>query len=389
LYSQYNQFKACDRKSANLGERHFPFVKNDTFAKILLRAVIMNSTFNEFYMQRCLELAAMGAGQVAPNPMVGAVLVHQGRIIGEGYHRQYGQAHAEVNCVNSVAPEERSLIPLATMYVSLEPCAHHGKTPPCADLIVSQGIRQVVIGCVDTFSAVAGKGIEKLEKAGVQVQTGVLEAACRQINRRFFTFHEQQRPYIVLKWAQTSNGLIAGAGGAPLRISNQYSDRLVHKWRSEEMGILAGTRTAISDNPRLNNRLWTGKDPVRLIIDRDLKVPRSHHVWDGSIPTIFITAEAAETHGLTETLPLDFNTALLPQLMQQLHRRQIQSILVEGGQAVLQQFIAAGLWDEARVITGTGTLPEGLAAPVLTNALLTHTLQVAGDRIDFYHPAQL
>lgn len=230
----------------------------------------MNSTFNEFYMQRCLELAAMGAGQVAPNPMVGAVLVHQGRIIGEGYHRQYGQAHAEVNCVNSVAEEERSLIPLATMYVSLEPCAHHGKTPPCADLIVAQGIKQVVIGCMDTFSAVAGKGIEKLEKAGIKVETGVLEAECRQINRRFFTFHEQQRPYIVLKWAQSRNGLVAGAGGVPVRISNKYSDRLVHKWRSEEMGILAGTRTAINDNPRLNNRLWTGKDPVRIIIDLSL-----------------------------------------------------------------------------------------------------------------------
>jgi len=345
----------------------------------------MNSTFNEFFMQRCLELAAMGAGQVAPNPMVGAVLVHQGRIIGEGYHRQYGQAHAEVNCVNSVAEEERSLIPLATMYVSLEPCAHHGKTPPCADLIVSQGIKQVLIGCIDTFSAVAGKGIEKLEKAGVQVQTGVLEAACRQINRRFFTFHEQKRPYIVLKWAQSNNGLVAGADGAPVRISNSYSDRMVHKWRSEEMGILVGTRTAIKDNPRLNNRLWTGKDPVRLVIDREMKVPRSHHVWDGSIPTIFITAAAADTHGLTESMSLDFSAALLPQLMKQLHQRQIQSILVEGGPHVLQQFIAAGLWDEARVITGTATLPEGPAAPVLTNAALTHTMQVAGDRIDFYH----
>lgn len=346
----------------------------------------MNSTFNEFFMQRCLELAAMGAGQVAPNPMVGAVLVHQGRIIGEGYHRQYGQAHAEVNCVNSVAAEDQSLIPLATMYVSLEPCAHHGKTPPCADLIVSRGIKEVVIGCIDTFSAVAGKGIEKLKKAAITVHTGMLEAECRYINRRFFTFHEKKRPYIVLKWAQASNGIMAAADGAPVKISNPYSDRLVHKWRSEEMGILVGTRTAILDNPRLNNRLWTGKDPVRLIIDREGKVPRSHHVWDGSIPTIFITGNSTDTHGLTEIMELDF-TDMLPALLKQLHQRHIQSVLVEGGPHLLQQFIAAGLWDEARIITGTVTLADGLSAPVLTRAISVDTMQVNGDRIDFYNPA--
>lgn len=346
----------------------------------------MNSTFNEFFMQRCLELAAMGAGQVAPNPMVGAVLVHQGRIIGEGYHRQYGQAHAEVNCVNSVTAEDQSLIPLATMYVSLEPCAHHGKTPPCADLIVSRGIKEVVIGCIDTFSAVAGKGIEKLEKAGVTVHTGMLEAECRHINRRFFTFHEKKRPYIVLKWAQGPNGIMAAADGAPVKISNPYSDRLVHKWRSEEMGILVGTRTAIMDNPRLNNRLWTGKDPVRLVIDREGKVPHTHHLWDGSIPTIFITATHAETHGLTETMQVDF-ADLLPVLLKQLQQRQIQSILVEGGPHLLQQFIAAGLWDEARIITGTVTLADGLAAPLLTSANRVDTVLVNGDRIDFYNPA--
>ncbi|WP_349314504.1 bifunctional diaminohydroxyphosphoribosylaminopyrimidine deaminase/5-amino-6-(5-phosphoribosylamino)uracil reductase RibD [Chitinophaga sp. MM2321] len=335
-------------------------------------------------MRRCLELAAMGAGQVAPNPMVGAVLVHQERIIGEGYHRQYGQAHAEVNCVNSVQAEDRSLIPLATMYVSLEPCAHHGKTPPCADLILSQGIKQVVIGCVDSFSAVAGKGIAKLQQAGVTVHTGMLEAACRQLNRRFFTFHEKKRPYIVLKWAQSSNGFMASSSGAPVRLSNTYSDRLVHKWRSEEMAILVGTRTAILDNPRLNNRLWTGKDPVRLVIDRALQVPRTHHLWDGSIPTVFITAAATDTNGLTETLQLDFRGELLPQLMEKLHHRQVQSVLVEGGAYVLQRFIETGLWDEARIITGTVTLPGGQAAPVLTHASLEHTMHLDGDRIGFY-----
>ena len=345
----------------------------------------MSNTINEIFMRRCLELARMGAGAVAPNPMVGAVLVHQGRIIGEGYHRQYGQAHAEVNCVNSVSEAERTLIPLATMYVSLEPCAHHGKTPPCADLIVSQGIKEVVIGCVDTFSAVAGKGIEKLEKAGIKVHNGMLEKECREINRRFFTYHEKKRPYIILKWAQGTNGIMAGADGAPVKISNSYSDRLVHKWRSEEMGILVGTRTALMDNPKLNNRLWTGKDPIRLVIDRTLKIPKHYHLWDGSIPTIFITAESGEGTGLTQMMQLDFREPLLPQLLTGLYARQIQSVLVEGGSYVLQQFIQAGLWDEARVITGTVTLPQGLAAPTLTGAGLLSSTQVYSDRIDYYY----
>lgn len=345
----------------------------------------MNSTDHEIFMRRCLELAAMGRGNAAPNPMVGAVLVHQGRIIGEGYHQQYGQAHAEVNCVNSVVEEDKPLISRATMYVSLEPCAHHGKTPPCADLIVSQQIPEVVIGCVDTFSAVAGKGIEKLEKAGIKVHTGVLEAACRAINNRFFTFHEQQRPYIILKWAQSCNGFMAGSDGAPVRISNAWSNRLVHRWRSEEMAILVGTRTAMLDNPRLNTRLWPGKDPVRLVIDRTLSVPRTHHLWDGSIPTIFLTAEESSPHGLTQTLQLDFQRELLPQLMESLYRQQIQSVLVEGGPYVLQRFLEAGLWDEARIITGTVTLPNGLPAPAISHAVLDNTVYLEGDRIDFYH----
>ncbi|NLR66178.1 bifunctional diaminohydroxyphosphoribosylaminopyrimidine deaminase/5-amino-6-(5-phosphoribosylamino)uracil reductase RibD [Chitinophaga varians] len=343
----------------------------------------MNSTDHEIFMRRCLELAAMGRGHAAPNPVVGAVLVHQGRIIGEGYHRQYGQAHAEVNCVNSVTAEDRPLIQRATMYVSLEPCAHHGKTPPCADLIVSEKIPEVVIGCVDTFSAVAGKGIEKLKKAGIKVHTGVLETACRAINRRFFTFHEQQRPYIILKWAQSRNGFMAGPDGAPVRISNHWSDRLVHRWRSEEMAILVGTRTAILDNPQLNTRLWPGKDPVRLVIDRTLAVPRTHHLWDGSIPTIFITAEKT-TDEKADLLTLDFTAPLLPQLMQHLHQRQIQSVLVEGGPYVLQRFLETDLWDEARVITGTNTLSDGLPAPVLRQAAVEETLHLEGDRIDIY-----
>lgn len=344
----------------------------------------MDSSFDEFYMQRCLQLAKLGAGNVAPNPMVGAVLVHEGRIIGEGYHRQYGYAHAEVNCVRSVKQEDQSLIPASTMYVSLEPCAHYGKTPPCAELIVSQRIGEVVIGCVDTFSKVAGKGIAMLKEAGITVRTGVLEAACRQLNDRFFTYHEQQRPYIILKWAQSAAGYMAAADGSPVKISNGLTDRLVHRWRSEEMGIMVGTNTAVADNPRLNNRLWTGKDPIRIVIDRSLKTPRHYHLWNDQIPTLFITAEATATAGQTEMITADFQQALLPQLMTLLHERKILSILVEGGPYILNQFIAAGLWDEARVIIGSHSQPDGVEAPVLAHALLTEETLLEGDRILYY-----
>lgn len=354
------------------------------FCKHIISFVIMDSSRDEFFMQRCLQLAQLGAGQVAPNPMVGAVLVHQDRIIGEGWHRQYGQAHAEVNCVHSVADTDKALIPQATMYVSLEPCAHHGKTPPCADLIVSERIREVVIGCKDTFSAVAGKGIEKLEKAGIQVRTGVLEAACRDINRRFFTFHEKKRPYIVLKWAQSLNGIIATTSGAPVRISNSYSDRLVHQWRSEEMSILVGTHTAVNDNPRLNNRLWTGKHPIRLVIDQTLKTPRTHHLWDGSVRTVFITATDTTVSGLTEILEIDFNLPVIDQLLKWLYEQNIQSVLVEGGPHVLQQFITADIWDEARVITGGNLLPEGTGAPMLPAGNVENTICLEEDRIVYY-----
>lgn len=354
------------------------------FCKHIISFVIMDSSRDEFFMQRCLQLAQLGAGHVAPNPMVGAVLVHQDRIIGEGWHRQYGQAHAEVNCVHSVADTDKALIPQATMYVSLEPCAHHGKTPPCADLIVAEGIREVVIGCKDTFSAVAGKGIEKLEKAGIKVRTGVLEAACRHINRRFFTFHEKKRPYIILKWAQSLNGIMATTSGAPVHISNSYSDRLVHQWRSEEMSILVGTNTAVNDNPRLNNRLWTGNHPIRLVIDRTLKTPRTHHLWDGSIRTVFITATNVATSGLTAILEIDFNQPVIDQLLKWLYEQNIQSVLVEGGPDVLQRFITAGVWDEARVITGSNLLPEGIGAPLLPVENVADSICLEDDRIVYY-----
>ncbi|QHS62984.1 bifunctional diaminohydroxyphosphoribosylaminopyrimidine deaminase/5-amino-6-(5-phosphoribosylamino)uracil reductase RibD [Chitinophaga agri] len=344
----------------------------------------MDSSFDEFYMQRCIQLAKLGAGNVAPNPMVGAVLVHEGRIIGEGYHRQYGYAHAEVNCVRSVTPEDRHLIPAATIYVSLEPCAHYGKTPPCAALIVSEKIGTVVIGCVDTFSKVAGKGIEILKNAGVTVRTGVLESACRELNSRFFTFHEEQRPYIILKWAQNRDGYMAAANGTPVRISNHLTDRLVHRWRSEEMGILVGTNTAVADNPRLNNRHWTGKDPLRIVIDRTLKTPRDFHLWKGPAHSLFISERSAAETDTVAIVTADFTQPLLPQLMKILHERKILSVLVEGGAHVLREFIAHDLWDEARVITGHNPLAQGVNAPVLPTVLLNNELILESDLIRYY-----
>lgn len=336
---------------------------------------------DEFFMKRCLQLAQLGAGLVAPNPVVGAVLVHEGRIIGEGHHRVYGQGHAEVNCIASVAEADRHLITQSTIYVSLEPCAHHGKTPPCADLIVEQRIPEVVVGCIDTFAKVSGKGIAKLEAAGIRVRTGVLEKECQEQNRRFFTFHGKQRPYIVLKWAQSTNGLIAAEGGKPVRISHPVTDRLVHKWRSEEAAILVGANTALTDNPRLNNRHWSGKQPLRIVIDLNGKVPASHHVGDKSQPTVFITTKAMADH---DHIIVDATAPLLPQMFGELHARSVQSILVEGGAYTLQQFINSGLWDEARVITGGNALPAGIAAPVLSQASLEQTMTLESDQLFFY-----
>ncbi|RPD38072.1 bifunctional diaminohydroxyphosphoribosylaminopyrimidine deaminase/5-amino-6-(5-phosphoribosylamino)uracil reductase RibD [Chitinophaga barathri] len=333
----------------------------------------MHSNSHEIFMQRCISLALNGEGMVAPNPMVGAVLVHEGRIIGEGFHRLYGEAHAEVNCVNSVEPELQELIPRSIMYVSLEPCAHHGKTPPCADLIIAKNIPEVVIGCVDSFSRVAGKGIEKLREAGVKVTTGVLEAECRYLNRRFFTFHEQQRPYVILKWAQSPDGFMAPPDGKPVRISGPYADRLVHQWRSREAGIMVGTQTALKDNPRLNTRLWPGKSPVRIVLDLDEKIPRHFHLHDGSVRTIFITGKE-----------IDRSEELLPQVMAILHKESVQSIIVEGGANLLQQFINSGTWDELRVITGQEPLGNGLRAPYMGRTVVQEKLDAGGDQVAVY-----
>lgn len=340
---------------------------------------------HELYMHRCIELAKLGAGHVAPNPMVGSVLVHEGRIIGEGYHQLYGQAHAEVNCINSVKDENRHLIEKSVMYVSLEPCAHFGKTPPCADLIIRHKIPAVVVGCRDPFEQVDGKGIEKLEKAGIDVITGVLEKECKELNKRFFTFHTQKRPYVILKWAQSKNQKIANADFSRVLISNDYTNRLVHKWRSEESAIMIGTNTAVQDNPSLNTRNWSGPNPVRLIVDMHLRLPHHLQVFDKKQKTIIFNAIKTEDHESLLYYKLENNASFVHYLLEACYKLRLQSILIEGGTKLLQSFVDEQVWDEARVIENNQLVIEnGLHAPELKNQYLTGTENISTDTVSYY-----
>lgn len=336
-------------------------------------------------MHRCLELAKLGAGAVAPNPMVGAVLVHKDRIIGEGYHQRYGEAHAEVNCINSVKQQDQPLIKESTLYVSLEPCAHHGKTPPCADLIIKNKIPEVVIGCRDPFTEVDGKGIEKLKAAGIKVISAVLENECKELNKRFLTFHTKKQPYIILKWAQSFNKKIAANGNERTLISNDYSNRLVHKWRSEEAGILVGTTTALRDNPELTNRLWQGAQPIRMVIDTELRIPVSYKLYDRSVRTIIFNTHKQQEEDNLLFYKLERDHSFVEQILQALYGLNIQSVLIEGGAKLLQSFIDESAWDEARIITNTHLLiQEGLNAPLLANAVLKEKEIFFNDSIHYY-----
>ncbi len=321
---------------------------------------------NKRYMFRCLELARLGAGNVAPNPMVGCVIVSGGKIIGEGFHQKYGQAHAEVNAIHSVS--DADLLKNSTLYVSLEPCAHHGLTPPCSDLIVEKQIPKVVIGTVDPFSEVAGKGIEKLEKAGIDVEVGMLENECRELNKRFFTFHEKSRPYIILKWAQTIDGFLdtardPGQYGQPTWITGDLAQRLVHKIRSEEAAILVGTNTAQKDNPSLTVRHWSGNNPVRLVTDNHLRLPRTLHLFDRTVQTLVFNSVKNKEDVNISFVKIDFGQNIIPQILQELHSRRILSVLVEGGKKLLESFIETRLWDEALVFSGPKFFHRGIKAP--------------------------
>lgn len=331
-------------------------------------------------MQRCIQLARCGEAGAPPNPMVGAVVVCDGRIIGEGYHRRCGGPHAEVNAIGSV--KEKHLLSRSTIYVSLEPCAHYGKTPPCADLIIRSGIPRVVVGCADPFAKVNGLGIRKLQEAGCEVVVGVLEQECRELNRRFFTFHQKCRPWITLKWAQSENGSLSPAlpqkegdrfsppleakGRTPVFFSNALTQTLVHRLRARRQAIFVGTKTALIDNPTLTTRYWQGPNPLRLTIDRHNTLPPTLHLKDGSTPTVIYTHES------------------LPEILKDLYNRGIQSLLVEGGAKLLQGFIDEGLWDEARIEIAPFCVEQGTAAPMLTEEQLLSQHNYGGQILKYY-----
>jgi diaminohydroxyphosphoribosylaminopyrimidine deaminase/5-amino-6-(5-phosphoribosylamino)uracil reductase len=336
-------------------------------------------------MRRCFELAKQGEGNVAPNPMVGAVLVFNDLIIGEGYHSEFGKEHAEVNCINSVANEYLHLINQSTLYVSLEPCSHFGKTPPCTNSIIEKKIPKVVIGCQDSFLKVDGRGIETLRTAGVEVVCPILEKEALDLNKRFFTFHTKHRPYIILKWVQTANEMIAQNNYSRLLISNDSTNRQVHKWRSEEASILVGTNTALLDNPSLTNRLWPGKNPIRIVIDSNLKIQATAHLLDGSVQTIVFNSLRQEQVGAILYYKIGGDKSWVLQITEALYQMNIQSLLVEGGANLLQSFIDENHWDEARVITNTEMeVSDGLKAPRLKNAEKYTSETIEKDLIQYY-----
>jgi diaminohydroxyphosphoribosylaminopyrimidine deaminase/5-amino-6-(5-phosphoribosylamino)uracil reductase len=320
---------------------------------------------HEKYIERCIQLAKNGLGTTYPNPMVGSVIVYEDRIIGEGWHKKAGEPHAEVNAINSV--KDKELLKKATIYVSLEPCSHFGKTPPCSDLIIKNKIPQVVIGTVDPNVKVAGNGIKKLIEAGIKVSVGVLENECQELNKRFFTFHQKKRPYIILKWAESQDGFLSPKEKSeqkPVWITNTYSRQLVHKWRSEEQAILVGTQTVVADNPKLDVRDWTGTDPIRLVLDQNDRISKNSHVFDNQLKTIIFsksTHHIDEENLIFESIDFDSTTAI--QLSNAMYKHQIQSVIIEGGRQTLQTFLDANLWDEARIFRGEVYFKEGTAAP--------------------------
>lgn len=333
------------------------------------------------FMQRALYLAQSGAGKVAPNPLVGAVLVHEGTIIGEGWHREYGQAHAEVNCIHSVRPQDQHKICESTIYVTLEPCAHFGKTPPCAALIIQYKIPKVVIACVDTFSEVAGRGIQQLKDAGIEVELGILEQEARWLNRRFFTFHEKKRPYVVLKWAESSDGFIAPENGRKVMLSNALVQRYVHKMRHEEAAIMVGYNTALSDDPFLTDRFFGTRQPLRVVYDREDALPDTLHLKTDGGKTIIYNQKRNAVNGHCRYVKLEQYGDITAAILADLHKEGINSLIVEGGTKTLEAFITNGLWDEAHVIKTPVEIHSGTLAPHVNQGKRTKVLTLADNTI--------
>jgi len=341
---------------------------------------------HEKYMKRCLELAQLGAGNVSPNPMVGCVIVKHDQIIGEGFHEKYGQAHAEVNAINAVKNKE--LLNESSLYVSLEPCAHYGLTPPCADLIVAKKIPHVVIGTIDSFAKVAGKGIERMIKAGIDVQVGLLEKECRKLNKRFFTFHEKKRPYIILKWAETKDSFIdfdrtKKEFGEPTWITGEKALVRVHQMRAVEDAILVGTNTALKDNPSLTVRHCAGRNPVRLVLDNHLRLPNHLHLFDNSVKTIVFNSVKNEETGNVEFVKIDFGKKMIPQIKKILFQKNIQSLIVEGGKQLLESFIDSNNWDEAHRFVGNKLFSNGIKAPEISGKII-HSEKLDSDQLFIY-----
>ncbi|MGC9151174.1 MAG: bifunctional diaminohydroxyphosphoribosylaminopyrimidine deaminase/5-amino-6-(5-phosphoribosylamino)uracil reductase RibD [Microbacter sp.] len=329
---------------------------------------------DEHYMQRCLQLAKNGMGRVAPNPMVGSVIVYQDQIIGEGYHRRYGFAHAEVNAIESVRRPE--LLSQSTLYVNLEPCSHYGHTPPCAALIIEKKIPRVVISNIDPNPKVAGRGIKMMREAGIEVITGVLEQEGEWLNRRFFVYQRYRRPYVMLKWAQSADGYIdqlraANCQTPPVQLSSDFTKLLVHKNRTEENAIMVGTTTAVKDNPKLTAHHWVGKHPLRIVVDRKLRIPSDYHLFDHSVPTIVYTEQTKENEHHLTFVTISFAENVIHQIMSDLFKRHVLSVVIEGGEQFLNSFIRSGIWDEARVEIAPIWLGKGVKAPMLPGDVMS------------------
>ena len=341
---------------------------------------------HNFFMERCISLAKKGTGLVSPNPMVGCVIVHKEVVIGEGFHEKHGQAHAEVNAINSV--QNKELLKESTLYVSLEPCAHFGFTPPCSDLIIKMGIPRVVIGSGDPNEKVAGKGIERLKNAGIEVTQGILENQCRELNKRFFTFQEQKRPFIILKWAETKDGFIdyprtSREFGQPSWITGEKALLKVHEMRAEEDAILVGTNTALKDNPSLTVRLCEGRNPLRIVIDNRLQLPASLNLFDRKTQTLVFNSLKNQPDGNPAYLKIDFEKVVVPQILSYLHNRNILSLIVEGGRKTLESFILPGLWDEAFRFVGNKKFMNGTKAPEISGVIV-HKEKFDSDKLFVY-----
>ena len=335
-------------------------------------------------MKKCLELAQKGMGYVSPNPMVGCVVVFNDQIIGEGYHQEYGTSHAEVNAIENV--KDTSLLKKSTLYVNLEPCAHFGKTPPCTNLIIESEIPKVVIGCIDSYSEVSGKGIEKMQNTGIEVIVGVLEKESRELNKRFFTFHEKKRPFVILKWAESKDGFIGPLNqNKPFWMTSSESKKLVHKWRAEEEAILVGRITAKKDNPSLTVREVAGSNPVRIIIDTNLKLSSDLNLFNSEAKTIIFNTIKSEETGTNQFVKIDFNY-LTENILEELHKQNIQSVIIEGGSTTLQSFVDANIWDEARIFTANKLFSQGLKTPIIEGEIIleeeigTDTLEIIINR---------